>query len=205
MDIILASTSPHRRRLLERLQLSFRCIPPEIEESSLPGETPAAMSQRLARLKARSVAARYPGAVVIGSDQVAFVEGSILDKPGSFDRAKAQLRSSSGRVVQFYTAVALVCIDRGLEKLHVEPFTVRFRILNDIQITNYLHREQPYDCAGSFKIEGLGIALFEGLTGNDPTSLEGLPLIKLTELLTDVGLDVLQNPANIHAHRRSQE
>jgi septum formation protein len=205
MDIILASTSPYRRRLLERLQLSFRCIPPEIEEGSLSGETPAAMAQRLAGLKAQSVAARFPGSVVIGSDQVAFVEGSILDKPGSFDRAKAQLRSSSGRVVQFYTAVALVCIDRGLEKLHVESFNVHFRILNDIQITNYLHREQPYDCAGSFKIEGMGIALFEGLTGNDPTSLEGLPLIKLTELLTDVGLDVLGDQVNLHAHRRFQE
>ena len=151
------------------------------------------MALRLARLKAKSVAERYPGAVVIGSDQVACIEGSILGKPGSFDRAKAQLRSSSGRTVQFHTAVALVCLDRGLERLHVEPFNVRFRILNDIQITNYLRREQPYDCAGSFKIEGLGIALLEGLTGNDPTSLEGLPLIKLTELLTEVGLDILQD------------
>lgn len=193
MDVILASTSPYRRRLLERLHLSFRCIPPEIEEISVSGETPAAMAERLARLKAQSVAVRHPGAIVIGSDQVAFIEGSILGKPGSFDRAKAQLRSSSGRTVQFYTAVAMVCLDRGLERLHVEPFTVRMRILSDIQITNYLHRERPYDCAGSFKIEGLGIALFEGLTGNDPTSLEGLPLIKLTELLNEMGLDILQS------------
>jgi septum formation protein len=117
---------------------------------------------------------RHPGAIVIGSDQVAFIEGSILGKPGSFDRAKAQLRSSSGRTVQFYTAVAMVCLDRGLERLHVEPFTVRMRILSDIQITNYLHRERPYDCAGSFKIEGLG-------------------LIKLTELLNEMGLDILQS------------
>ena len=192
MDIILASTSPYRRRLLERLQLSFSCISPEVEEISLSGEMPAAMAKRLALLKAQSVAERYPDAVVIGSDQVAFIEGSILGKPGSFDRAKAQLRSCSGRAVQFYTAVAVVCLDRGLERLHVEPFNVRLRVLNDIQISNYLRREQPYDCAGSFKIEGLGIALFESLTGNDPTSLEGLPLIKLIELLTEVGLDILQ-------------
>lgn len=192
MDIILASTSAYRRRLLERLQLSFSCIPPEVEEIFVAGEMPAAMAQRLALLKAQSVAERYPGAVVIGSDQVAFIEGSVLGKPGSFDKAKAQLRSCSGRCVQFYTAVAVVCLDRGLERLHVEPFSVLFRVLNDIQISNYLRREQPYDCAGSFKIEGLGIALFESLTGNDPTSLEGLPLLKLTELLTEVGLDILQ-------------
>jgi len=192
MDIILASTSLYRRRLLERLKLSFRCMPPEIEEISLPGETPAAMAKRLALLKAESIAKRYPGAIVIGSDQVAVIEDSILGKPGSFDRAREQLRSSSGRAVQFHTAVALVGLDRGVERLHVEPFNVRFRMLNDIQITNYLRREQPYDCAGSFKIEGLGIALFEALTGNDPTSLEGLPLIKLTELLTEVGVDILR-------------
>jgi len=192
MDIILASTSPYRRRLLERLQLSFSCIPPEVEEIFVAGEMPAAMAQRLALLKAQSVAERYPGAVVIGSDQVAFIEGSVLGKPGSFDKAKAQLRCCSGRCVQFYTSVAVVCLDRGLERLHVEPFSVHFRVLNDIQISNYLRREQPYDCAGSFKIEGLGIALFESLTGNDPTSLEGLPLIKLAELLTEVGLDILQ-------------
>jgi len=192
MDIILASTSPYRRRLLERLQLSFRCIPPEIEEISLSGETPAAMAQRLALLKAQSVAQRYPRAIVIGSDQVAVLEGSIMGKPGSFDRAQDQLQSSSGRTVQFHTAIALVGIDRSVARLHVEPFNVRFRMLNDIQITNYLRREQPYDCAGSFKIEGLGIALFEALTGNDPTSLEGLPLIKLTELLTEVGVDILR-------------
>jgi len=192
MDIILASTSPYRRRLLERLQLSFRCIPPEIEEISLSGETPAAMAQRLALLKAQSVAQRYPRAIVIGSDQVAVLEGSIMGKPGSFDRAQDQLQSSSGRTVQFHTAIALVGIDRSVARLHVEPFNVRFRMLNDIQITNYLRREQPYDCAGSFKIEGLGITLFEALTGNDPTSLEGLPLIKLTELLTEVGVDILR-------------
>jgi septum formation protein len=193
MDIILASSSPYRRRLLERLQLTFQCIPPEIEEIPLSGEMPAAMAQRLARVKAQSVAAFFPNAIVIGSDQVASIEGSILGKPGSFDMAEAQLRTCSGRDVRFHTAVTLVCLERGLERFHVEPFDVRFRILSATQIANYLRREQPYDCAGSFKVEGLGIALFEGLTGNDPTSLEGLPLIKLTELLAEAGLDVLQS------------
>jgi len=150
------------------------------------------MAQRLAQLKARSVAERYPDAVVIGSDQVASIEGAILGKPGNFDRATTQLQNCSGRDVQFYTAVAVVCLDRNLEQFHVEPFNVRFRTLNEVHIANYLRLEQPYDCAGSFKVEGLGIVLFEGMTGNDPTSLEGLPLIKLTELLADAGLDVLQ-------------
>ncbi len=191
MDIILASTSPHRRRLLQRLQFSFRCIPPQIDETALLHEEPAAMAQRLARQKARFVAELYPDALVIGSDQVASIEGSVIGKPGNFERAKAQLQNCSGREVQFYTAVNLVCLNRNLEQFHVEPFNVRFRTLNNLQIENYLLREQPYDCAGSFKVEGLGIVLFEGMTGNDPTSLEGLPLIKLTELLTDAGIDML--------------
>jgi septum formation protein len=193
MDIILASTSPYRRRLLERLQFTFRCVPPEVEEIPLHGEAPAMVAQRLAQLKARSVAERYPDAVVIGSDQIASIEGAVLGKPGNFARATEQLRRCSGRDVQFYTALALVCRDRDMERFHVEPFRVRFRTLNEKQIANYLRREQPYDCAGSFKVEGLGIVLFEGMTGNDPTSLEGLPLIKLTELLADAGLDVLRS------------
>ncbi len=151
------------------------------------------MALRLARLKARAIADRYPAAVVIGSDQVASVEGYILGKPGNFDNAAMQLRRSSGRTVQFHTAVALVCLDRDLERFHVEPFNVRFRSLNDRQIANYLHREQPYDCAGSFKVEGLGIALLTGLTGNDPTSLEGLPLIAVSNLLMETGLDILKS------------
>ncbi len=191
MDIILASTSTYRRRLLARLEINFRCVPAEIEEEHLFGEAPAQMALRLARLKARSVAERYPGAVVIGSDQVGSVDGCILGKPGNFDRAADQLRSSSGRNVEFHTAVALVCLDRDLERFHVEPFTVRFRPLSDTQIESYLTREQPFDCAGSFKVEGLGICLFEGMTGNDPTSLEGLPLIKLTQLFAEMGMDIL--------------
>ena len=193
MDIILASTSPYRRRLLERLQIRFRCIPPEVREKPLSGESPPAISERLALLKAEAVADCHPAALVIGSDQDASIDGNIIGKPGNFDKAAAQLRRSSGREVQFYTAVALVSRERGLERCHVEPFRVRFRNLSDKQIANYLVREQPYDCAGSFKVEGLGIALLESLTGDDPTSLEGLPLIKLTELLADAGLDILRS------------
>jgi septum formation protein len=191
MDIILASTSPHRRRLLERLQLPFRCLPPQTDEAPWPGETPATLAVRLARAKAKSIAMLQPGALVIGSDQVASIEGSIMGKPGNFNAASAQLRSSSGREVVFYTAIALISPNHDQERFHVERFCVRFRVLNDSQITNYLHREQPYDCAGSFKAEGLGIALFESLTGDDPTSLEGLPLIKLTALLGELGVDIL--------------
>lgn len=191
MDIILASTSPYRRRLLERLRLPFRCISPDVDETPLPGESPSALAGRLARSKARSVAVQNPGAVVIGSDQVATIGGHIIGKPGNFEAAKEQLKRASGREAHFYTAVALECIDRNLQRFHVEPFTVRFRALSDDQIVNYLHLEQPYDCAGSFKVESLGIALFDGLTGNDPTSLEGLPLIKLVELLASAEIRVL--------------
>ncbi len=191
MDIILASTSPYRRALLERLQFDFRCIAPDVNEEPVPGESPCGLAQRLSRAKAHAVAELHPDALVIGSDQVASIDDRKIGKPGSFEAAKAQLQLSSGKDVHFYTGVALVCRARGLERFHVEPFNVRFRILSEAQITQYLQREQPYDCAGSFKVEGLGIALFEQLAGNDPTSLEGLPLIKLTELLAAAGVDIL--------------
>ena len=191
MNIILASTSPYRRRLLERLQLPFRCVSPETDETPLPDEAPAALAVRLARAKAESIAKLQPGALIIGSDQVASIEGSIMGKPGNFNSASAQLRSSSGREVVFYTAIALIAPNRDQERFHVERFCVRFRALSNSQIANYLHREQPYDCAGSFKVEGLGIALFESLIGDDPTSLEGLPLIRLTTLLGELGVDIL--------------
>jgi len=192
MDIILASISPYRRRLLERLQIPFGCIPPEVEEIPLPDETPIALAERLARLKAVAVAKLHPDGLVIGSDQVASIDGSIIGKPGTYDRAMAQLQCCSGREVQFYTALSLVCLGRNLEEFHVEPYKVRFRKFDDSQIENYLRREQPYDCAGSFKVEGLGIALLEGMSGNDPTSLEGLPLIKLCELLSNAGVDIFR-------------
>ena len=192
MDIILASTSPYRRRLLERLQIPFRCIAPQADETALPGEAPDELVLRLALIKARSVARLHPDAVVIGSDQVAAIEGHIIGKPGGFEPAKKQLQDSSGRDIHFYTAVSIVQQEQQLERFHVEPTTVNFRTLGNTQIEDYLNKEQPYDCAGSFKVEGLGITLFKGISGNDPTALEGLPLIKLTELLGVAGVDILQ-------------
>lgn len=191
MDILLASTSPYRRALFERLQVKFQCIAPCVAEDSVAGEAPADMAARLARSKAQAVANLHPHSLVVGSDQVAAIDDEVFGKPGNFEVAKEQLLASSGREVRFYTAVTLICLDRGLERFHVEPFSVHFRTLSANQIVNYLQREQPYDCAGSFKVEGLGIALFEKLVGNDPTSLEGLPLIKLNELLAEAGVDVL--------------
>ncbi len=191
MNIILASSSIYRRRLLERLCLEFRCIPPDVDETPIQGESPAELSVRLARLKARSVAQRYPQALVIGSDQVAAIEGRILCKPGNLKNATEQLKLASGREVHFFTAIAVSCAQRQEEQFHVEPFTARFRSLSDQQIANYLHLDEPFDCAGSFKVERLGIALFDALIGNDPTSIEGLPLIKLTELLLRAGVDIL--------------
>ena len=191
MDIILASTSPYRRKLLQRLHIPFRCLPPEVDESPLPNETPRALAQRLALAKAHSLSAQWRGALVIGSDQVASIDGQIMGKPGNHEAAVAQLLASSAREVIFYTAVALVRDESAIEWFHVEPFKVLFRPLSGPAIDGYLRREQPYDCAGSFKCEGLGIALFENLQGNDPTSLEGLPLIALTDLLARAGVDVL--------------
>ena len=197
MDIILASTSPYRQRLLQRLQIPFRCLPPDVDEQGLAEESPAAMASRLAVAKARSVAQAHPEALVIGSDQVAALESPqpgahrILGKPGNHMAARAQLLASAGQVVSFYTGVAVCIAATGFEQFHVEPFRVYFRELDDKSIENYLSREQPYDCAGSFKCEGLGIALFERLEGRDPTSLEGLPLIALTDLLAAAGYPVL--------------
>lgn len=196
MDIILASTSPYRRRLLKRLHIDFRCLPPETDEERLVGEPPAEMAARLALAKARSVARLHPNALVIGSDQVAALDGAIMGKPGSHEVACCQLRASSGRTVTFHTGVALIAGASGFERFHVEPFSVQFRELGDKTIENYLRLEQPYDCAGSFKCEGLGIALFERLQGNDPTSLEGLPLITLTGLLSEAGVFVLGSGEN---------
>jgi septum formation protein len=191
VNLVLASTSPYRRHLLERLRLNFRCVAPTTDETPLRGELPYALAERLARSKARSVAGIYPGAVVIGSDQVAVIDDCVLGKPGSFENAALQLKRAAGREVHFFTAIAVLCVDREFEQFHVEPFMAKFRSLSDQQIANYLRLDEPYDCAGSFKVESLGIALFESLIGNDPTSLQGLPLIKTTELLASAGIDVL--------------
>lgn len=191
MTLILASTSPYRRQLLERLQLPFESIPPEVDEAPLPGELPAALARRLALAKARAVSRLRPEALVIGSDQVAALGGRVLGKPGHHAAALEQLESCSEGVLRFWTGVALSRASDGFEQFHVEPFCVHFRRLSREKIENYLRRERPYDCAGSFRWEGLGIALFERLEGSDPTALEGLPLIALTTLLAAAGVDVI--------------
>jgi septum formation protein len=188
MDLILASTSPYRRELLQRLGIPFTCISPDVDETAVPDEQPQDLARRLSQQKAQAVSPQYPESWVIGSDQVATLDGKLLGKPGTHSAAFQQLTSCSGREVHFFTGVALVCASSGFVSTHVEPFKVRFRHLHDAQIENYLRREEPYDCAGSFKCEGLGIVLFERLTGNDPTSLQGLPLIALTTMLKTSGL-----------------
>ncbi len=185
--LILASTSPYRRALLERLGLIFTVESPRIDECPLPGEDPAALVQRLAELKARAVAQRRPEALVIGSDQVACLDGEILGKPGGRDAAIAQLERASGRMLTFQTGVCLFDGRRQRAHTFVEPFCVHFRTLSRAQIEGYVDREHPYDCAGSFKSEGLGIALFTRLEGDDPTALIGLPLLRLIPLLETFG------------------
>ena len=192
MQLILASTSPCRRALLERLSLDFVSVPPGVDESAQQGENPAQMALRLAMDKAQAVAnSRSDNCLVLGSDQVACCEGQILGKPHHYERAAEQLRLCSGNSVQFYTAVAAVGQHIGFSQSHIETVEVCFRQLSGQQIDYYLQTEQPYDCAGSFKCEGLGIALFNTLRSDDPTALEGLPLIATTRLLEAAGLDVL--------------
>ena len=189
--IVLASTSPYRRELLARLGLPFRAVSPDTEETPLPGETPATLVRRLAEAKARSVARDFVGALVIGSDQVAVLEGDPLGKPGSHERAVEQLTRASGRRVEFLTGLCLLDAGTGEARVEVIPYSVVFRRLDAPQIERYLARERPYNAAGSFKSEGLGIALFERMEGEDPTALVGLPLIRLTAMLAAAGVDVL--------------
>ena len=190
-DLILGSTSRYRRELLERLRLPFTVAAPDVDETPQAGEQPAALALRLALAKAREVAARHPGAVVIGSDQVADLDGQPIGKPGRHDRAVAQLRAMRGRAVVFQTAVAVVRPDTGYERVQLAPVTVRFRDLSDAEIERYLRLEQPYDCAGSAKCETLGIALLDAIESDDPTALVGLPLIRTCQLLRGAGLDPL--------------
>jgi septum formation protein len=189
--LALASTSRYRRTLLERLGLPFECADPKVDETPLAGETPADTARRLAEAKARAVAARFPGALVIGADQVASCDGDRLDKPGSHDKAVRQLLAVSGREARFDTALALLDAGSGALQARVVTVTARFRTLRRAQIEDYLRREQPYDCAGSAKAEGLGIALLARIDSDDPTALIGLPLIALTEMLERAGMPVL--------------
>ena len=189
--IILASTSPYRRMLLERLQVPFKTISPKVDEASLPGETPQALVQRLAIAKAQAVADNNPDALVIGSDQVAVHGGEIVGKPGDHEHAVTQLRQASGSAVMLYTGLALINSATGRIQSEVVPFGVVFRELSDEQIESYLRKEQPYDCAGSVKSEGLGIALLERFEGEDPNTLIGLPLIRLVRMLENEGVKLL--------------
>jgi len=189
--LVLASTSRYRRELLARLRLPFEVEPPEVDERPLAGEAPAATAARLALAKAGAVAARRADAVVIGSDQVADLDGAGVGKPGDHARATAQLRAMRGRIVVFQTAVAVVCTATGFAESALVPVTVRMRALSDAEIERYLRAEMPYDCAGSAKIETLGIALVESVASDDPTALIGLPLIKTCEFLRRAGIDPL--------------
>ncbi|MCC1497696.1 nucleoside triphosphate pyrophosphatase [Alcanivorax sp. 1008] len=187
--LVLASSSPFRRELLGRLGLQFLCDSPDIDESRQPGEPAEELVQRLALEKARAVAARHPAALIIGSDQVAVLEdGSIVGKPGSADRAVEQLRQASGSSVTFLTGLCLYNSASDQYQLCCEPFKVHFRQLSSEAINSYINKEQPLNCAGSFKSEGLGITLFRRLEGDDPNALIGLPLIRLTDMLAGEGV-----------------
>ena len=190
--LILASTSRYRRELLERLRLPFEVCAPDLDESPLLGEAPAAMAARLAMAKAMVVAQRFPESIVIGSDQVADLAGQAIGKPGDHQRARAQLRLMSGQSMTFQTAVAVVCLENGFAEQLLAPVQVTMRALSDAEIETYLLAEQPYDCAGSAKSEGLGISLLAAIHSDDPTALIGLPLIRTCDLLRRAGLDPLQ-------------
>jgi septum formation protein len=189
---VLASTSPHRRRLLERLGLPFECVPPRVDEQAQPGESGRDLVQRLALEKARAGARQRPQALVIGSDQLAASAGRIIGKPLGHAAAVAQLRAGAGRDLSFLTAACLLDAMTGEAQMHVDETLVRLRPLSLAEIEGYLAREQPYDCAGSFRSEGLGIALFEWIRSEDPTALEGLPLIWLCGALARAGLRVIR-------------
>ena len=190
-ELVLGSTSPFRKALLEKLGIPFYTYSPEVDETPFAGETAEELVYRLSEAKARAVANDKPDALVIGSDQVAVIDGEILGKPGSHEKAKEQLRNASGKAVVFLTGLCLLNSKTGKAQTEVVPFTVHFRELSDEQIENYLKSEEPYNCAGSFKSEALGISLFERLEGDDPNTLIGLPLIRLVRLLENEGMRVI--------------
>ena len=190
-SLILGSTSKYRRELLSRLRIPFDCIPPEVDETPLANELPRNLALRLALAKAKVVAALKPDAVVIGSDQVADLNGEPLGKPGNFERATAQLKAMRGQTVVFQTALAVVCKATGFEQVDISAVHVVFRDLTDNEITAYLLAEEPYDCAGSAKSEGLGIALLARIDSDDPTALVGLPLIRTAAMIAAAGIKIL--------------
>lgn len=186
--LVLGSTSRYRRELLQRLNLPFDVAAPDVDETPEPGETPHALALRLALAKAQAVAQQHPLAIVIGSDQVADLDAEPLGKPGNHERAVQQLRRMRGHTVVFQTAVAVVCLATGFEEVDLAAVKVKFRELSDAEIERYLRAEQPYDCAGSAKSEGLGITLLDAIDSDDPTALVGLPLIRTCRMLRAAGL-----------------
>ena len=182
-NIILASTSPYRRALLEKLGIAFECAAPGVDETPAPGESPRHLVLRLAQAKAKSLAERYPNHLIIGSDQVCVLDGEITGKPLTEEKAFKQLLKARGNIITFYTGLALYNSATGHLQTECEPFDVHFRHLSEQEITDYLRKERPLNCAGSFKSEGLGIALFDRLEGRDPNTLVGLPLIALCQML----------------------
>jgi septum formation protein len=189
--LILGSTSRYRRELLQRLRVPFEVVNPDVDETPLANEAPQALATRLALAKAKAVAALHPNAVVIGSDQVAGLNGEPLGKPGTHERAVLQLQRMRGQTVVFQTAVSVVCQASGFEQTELAQIKVRFRELSDAEIEAYLRAEEPYDCAGSAKSEGLGIALLDAIDNDDPTALIGLPMIRTARLLRAAGIDLL--------------
>ena len=187
-QLILASTSRYRKTLLEKLGLPFECAAPEVDESPLPGESAEALVARLALAKASAIADQFDQGLIIGSDQVCVCDGRILGKPGTVEKAVAQLMAARGRSITFYTGLCVLDVASGKAEQLVEPFTVHFRTLDETAIRRYVAAEMPLDCAGSFKCEGMGIVLFKRLEGRDPNALIGLPLIGLIELLERHGL-----------------
>lgn len=189
LPLLLASSSPYRRELLERLRLPFICKSPDIDESHRPGESAIELVKRLSREKAEALASAFPDHLIIGSDQVAVLGQQILGKPHTFERAKEQLTAASGASVSFLTGLTLLNSSTGHVQTDCVPFTVHMRALTPSGIERYLHAEQPYDCAGSFKAEGLGVSLFRSTEGSDATSLIGLPLIRLIDMLINEGYE----------------
>ncbi|MES2944514.1 MAG: Maf family nucleotide pyrophosphatase [Pseudomonadota bacterium] len=200
--LILGSTSRYRRELLQRLQIPFDVAAPDVDETPLPFESPLALANRLALAKAMAVAALFPAAVVIGSDQVADLNGQPLGKPGTHEKAVAQLRQMRGQTVVFQTAVAVVCLETGFEQSSLAAVKVRFRELTDDEIESYLLAEQPYDCAGSAKSEGLGITLLDSIDSDDPTALVGLPLIRTCKMIRAAGLQLLGSKSGTKSDRK---
>ncbi|WOG25770.1 Maf family protein [Endozoicomonas sp. 8E] len=193
MKIILASSSPYRKSLLARLNLTFECHSPDIDETPVEGESAEMLTQRLAREKADILKAQYPEHLIIASDQAAQLNNTVLGKPGTEQQAIEQLLKCNGQSVTFYTSLCLLNTQTDQYQLDVVPYTVHFRTLKRVEVENYIKKEKPLDCAGSFKCEGLGISLFSRMEGDDPNSLIGLPLIQLNHMLINEGINPLLN------------